>query len=81
MKELNYEDISLIPKKCIVDSRTNCVHLRRPAFSTASLPKGAYQGDPPIPPGALPTIAVDRMLVARDDVPEDVIRTITGVLF
>ncbi len=26
-------------------------------------------------------MAVDRMLVARDDVPEDVVRAITGVLF
>ena len=67
--------------KFIPIDQGEAMHLRRPAFSTASLPKGAYQGDQPIPPGALPTIAVDRMLVARDDVPEDVIRAITGVLF
>lgn len=55
--------------------------LRRPAFRAAVLPKGSYRGDPPIPEQDLPTVAVDRMLVARDDVPEDVIRAITRVLF
>ena len=57
------------------------LNLRRPAFTRAVIPKGAYRGDPPAPPNDLPTIAVDRMLVARDDVPEDVIRAITRVLF
>ncbi len=67
--------------KFIPIDQGNAMHLRRPAFTSASLPKGAYQGDPPIPPEILPTVAVDRMLVARDNVPDDVIRTITGVLF
>jgi TRAP transporter TAXI family solute receptor len=67
--------------KFIPIDQGEAMHLRRPAFTAASLPKGTYQGDPPIPPTRLRTVAVDRMLVARDDVPEDVIRTITGVLF
>jgi len=57
------------------------LHLRRPAFTAASIPKGAYQGDPPFPPYDLPTVAVNRMLVARNDLPENVIRAITHVLF
>jgi TRAP transporter TAXI family solute receptor len=67
--------------KFIPIDQGEAMNLRRPAFTSATLPKGAYQGDPPIPTDTLPTVAVDRMLVARDDVPEDVIRTITGVLF
>lgn len=55
--------------------------LRRPSFSSAVLPKGSYRGDPPIPDQDLPTVKVDRMLVARNDLPEDVIRAITRVLF
>lgn len=57
------------------------LHLRRPAFTESVLPKGSYRGDPPIPSVDLPTVAVDRMLVARDDLPDDVIRAITRVLF
>ena len=57
------------------------LHLRRPAFSATTLAKGSYRGDPPIPPLDLPTVSVDRMLVARDDVPQDVVRAITRVLF
>ena len=57
------------------------LHLRQPAYSAALIPKGSYRGDPPTPAEALPTVAVDRMLVARDDVPEEVVRAITSVLF
>ncbi|MFQ5625641.1 MAG: TAXI family TRAP transporter solute-binding subunit [Methyloligellaceae bacterium] len=57
------------------------LHLRRPAFTADAIPKGAYRGDPPFPPHDLPTVAVNRMLVARNDVPEDVIHAITHVLF
>lgn len=59
----------------------NALHLRRPAFSPAVLPKGSYRGDPAIPPEDLPTVSVDRMLVARDDLQSDVVRAITRVLF
>ena len=59
----------------------DALHLRQPAYSAAVIPKGSYRGDPPTPAEALPTVAVDRMLVARDDVPEDVVRAITSVLF
>jgi len=57
------------------------LHLRQPAYSPAFIPKGSYRGDPATPAEKLPTVAVDRMLVARDDVPEDVARAITSVLF
>jgi len=67
--------------KFIPIDQGNAMHLRRPAFTAARLTMGAYRGDPPIPPTPLPTVAVDRMLVARNDVPTDVIRSITSVLF
>lgn len=59
----------------------DALHLRRPAFVTSVLPKGAYRGDPPVPPADLPTVSVDRMLVARNDLPVHVVRAITRVLF
>lgn len=57
------------------------MQLRRPSFRATVIPKGSYQGDPPIPPEDLPTIGVERMLVARDDLPEDIVRAVTRVLF
>ena len=59
----------------------DALHLRQPAYSASFIPKGSYRGDPPTPSEALPTVAVDRLLVARDDVPEEIARAITSVLF
>jgi len=59
----------------------DALQLRRPAFRPAHLPKGSYRGDPPVPPEDLASVSVDRMLVARDDLPDEVIRSITRVLF
>ena len=59
----------------------DALHLRRPAFRSAVLPKGSYKGDPPVPPEDLVSVAVNRMLVARDDLPDEVVRSITRVLF
>ena len=59
----------------------DALHLRQPAYTASFIPKGSYRGDPPTPSEALPTVAVDRLLVARDDVPEEIARAITSVLF
>lgn len=69
------------PLQFIPIDQGNALHLRRPAFIPASLPKGSYSGDPPVPPSDLPTVSVDRTLVARDDLQSDVVRAITQVLF
>lgn len=57
------------------------MQLRQPAFRAASLPKGAYRGTPPVPETDLPTVAVDRLLLARAGLPEDVVHGITRLLF
>ena len=54
--------------------------IQQPAFDPALIPQGAYLGNPPVPPQDLPTIAVHRTLLARDDANADAIRAITGVL-
>lgn len=57
------------------------MHLRQPAFRATTIPLGSYSGERPVPPIDLPTVAVDRLLVARNDVDDDTIRAITSVLF
>ena len=57
------------------------MRLRQPAVRAAEISKGAYRGFPPMPAENLPTVAVDRLLLARDDVDPGVIRDVTAVLF
>lgn len=52
-----------------------------PAVQAAKIPQGIYQGEPPIPPTDLDTIAIDRLLIAHEGVPNWVVETITGILF
>lgn len=52
-----------------------------PAYNPSVIPQGIYQGSPPIPPTALETIAIDRLLIAHQEVPDWVIETITRILF
>lgn len=53
---------------------------RYPAYEPSTIPEGAYQGVAPIPSTDLETIAVQRTLLAREDVPDWVIEKITTVL-
>lgn len=55
--------------------------LRRPALSAAIIPKGTYSGHPPIPAKDLPTVAAQRLLLAREEVPASIVRQLTEILF
>ncbi len=54
--------------------------IEHPAFEPALIPVGAYSGEPPVPMQDLPTIAVHRTLLTRDNVDAAAIQAITGVL-
>jgi len=57
------------------------MRIRYPAFEAASIPKGAYQGSsPPVPDKDLPTIGVQRLLLANQNLDREVVQTITGVI-
>lgn len=73
--------INQIPLRMISIDQGDAIHLRQPAFRASFIPKGAYRGDPPVPDKDLPTLAVDRLLVARDDLEKTTVYSITGVLF
>ncbi|HLO84310.1 MAG TPA: TAXI family TRAP transporter solute-binding subunit [Nostocaceae cyanobacterium] len=55
--------------------------ISQPAFEPAFIPKGAYLGNPPIPNINLPTITVQRTLLASRNVEAGLIRKITVILF
>ena len=53
----------------------------RPSLAAGSIPRGAYGGNPYIPMNAVSTIAVPRLLVARDKTDKEAVRLITQLLF
>ncbi|MGC2399705.1 MAG: TAXI family TRAP transporter solute-binding subunit [Acidobacteriaceae bacterium] len=56
------------------------MRIRYPAFQSALIPEGAYEGDPPVPPQDSPTVAVQRTLLARDGANAAAISAVTEVL-
>lgn len=69
-------DLRLVP----ID-QGSAMNLRDPAFRASIIPKGAYRGDLPMPPIDLPTLAIDRILVARANLDDGLVRMVTAVLF
>lgn len=70
------ENVSLIPIP-----QAAAMQFKFPAFDPVVIPEGTYKGQPPIPTRDLPSVEVQRLLLARKTVPEDVIRNMTSVLF
>ena len=57
------------------------MQLRRPALQPGTIPRGSYRGFPALPETDLPTVAVQRLLVARGDLEEEIAAKLTRVLF
>jgi TRAP transporter TAXI family solute receptor len=57
------------------------LRLRQPALQRAYIPEGSYQGRPAVPATNTPTVALRQLLLARSDVPDDVVFEITSILF
>lgn len=56
------------------------MRIKIPAFQPAEIPQGAYLGEPPIPAVDLPTVAVQRTLLAHREVPQEAVSWIASVL-
>ncbi|NJK59129.1 MAG: TAXI family TRAP transporter solute-binding subunit [Oscillatoriales cyanobacterium SM2_1_8] len=59
--------------------QARALQLKFPAFRPTAIPTGTYRGIPPLPEQDLPTIAVDRLLLVREDVPAVAVRLLTEV--
>ncbi len=54
--------------------------IKYPTFKAATIPQGAYKGNPPIPEKELNTIVVPRLLLASDKVDQETIQEITKII-
>jgi TRAP transporter TAXI family solute receptor len=54
--------------------------IKNPAYESAVIPQGTYSGNPPVPDRDIPTVAIHRFLLARDDANPTAMRAITQVL-
>jgi uncharacterized protein len=61
-------------------SQAKAMQISNPAFEYAQIPRGAYQGNPPIPDRDLPTVAVQRLLLVSKKINPKIVRQITQIL-
>lgn len=57
------------------------LQLFRPALIPMQIPQGTYNGAVPIPATDLPVVAVEALLVTREDIPHSIVYEITRILF
>lgn len=67
--------------RLVAIDQAKAMQIERPNLEVADIPQGAYQGSPPIPERDLPTVGVQRLFLARQDVDKEVIQQITQVLY
>ncbi len=61
--------------------QAEAIALKRPFLGVGTVPMGAFVGRNPVPFIDTTTSTVDRLLVTREDMPEEVAREITRILF
>lgn len=75
---------SLVDKVAVriieIDQAT-AMGLKLPAIDAGIIPKGSYKGTPALPEKDIQTISVQRLLIAREDLDEEVVNQFTRVLF
>ena len=69
-------DTELIPI-----AQAAAMRLGQPALTEGTIPKGSYRGHPPLPAEDLPSVEVQRLLVASEATPAEDISVIAHVLF
>ncbi len=55
--------------------------MRNNALIPVKIPKGVFGGMPPIPAADMMSVAANRILITRNDFPDEMIRAVTSVLF
>jgi TRAP transporter TAXI family solute receptor len=62
-------------------NQSEALSLKQPALSSGTIPRGSYRGYPPLPVEDLPTAVLDRLLVANEELPAQLVYTFTRELF
>ncbi len=57
------------------------IGLKQPALEKSLIPKGAYQGAPPMPPEDLPTVSAPRLMFAGADTNASIVRAVCAALY
>ena len=65
----------------IAITQAKAIRLAEPALHAQSIPEGAYSGYPAIPKSNVPTLASNRLLVARNSTDAEIVRQVTEILF
>ena len=73
--------IDELDAEVIAIPQAGALRLKQPSLEVGVIPEGSYNGRPAIPQRDLPTVSVKRLLVAREDVPDEVISKLTSILF
>ena len=69
-----------VPVRFLPIDSTNAMHIEVPAYRAGLILKASYQGSPPIPDSDTTTVALDRLLLAHEDVPNYIAFTFAQVL-
>ena len=73
---LQTTQFELVPIK-----RIGALQLTQPYLQSTTIPQGTYDGQQPVPPESLPVISVSALMVANENVNEEIIKAITAVLY
>ena len=73
--------VAALDLKLLRIGQAPALHLHDPALQPGEVPEGALRGGPPVPAQATPTVVVDRLLVARADVPAVAVEALARILF
>ncbi|NER21204.1 MAG: TAXI family TRAP transporter solute-binding subunit [Symploca sp. SIO1C2] len=61
-------------------AQVEAMTIKYPAFEPATIPIGAYKGNPPVPANNLATVVIPRTLLASEEVDNRIIHKITAIL-
>ena len=73
--------IEAVPTRLVPIGQAAALQLQRPALQPGTIPRGSYRGYPALPENDLPTVAVQRLLIASVGLDDDVVGVLTRVLF
>ncbi|MCB1482488.1 MAG: TAXI family TRAP transporter solute-binding subunit [Rhodobiaceae bacterium] len=78
-----FEDAKLLKRgrlRLVAIDQAEAMTLKRPFLKASTLVKGAFDGEPPLPPTSIVTAGVDLLLVATPDASEEAINELTRVM-
>lgn len=73
--------VDATPVRIIKIDQARAMSLKIPSIEAGIIPKGSYKGTPALPEEDIPSVSVQRLLLARNDLADEVAKEFTRVLF